>query len=146
MSKAGAPRWSQEQLDDYQRRSYVQVDKPAEKVAKASKYKNTKVEHDGMKFDSKRELARWIQLELMQKAGLISELQRQVAFILAPSVRLDGRMKPALRYFADATYYDDGKELMTIEDTKSPATRKTSAYRIKKHLLATVHGIEIKET
>lgn len=111
---------------------------PAPKV---SKYNNKKVEVDGIKFDSKREYARWNQLKIMERAGAISDLKRQVPFELAPSVQLGGRKKPALRYVADFTYTQGGK--MVVEDAKGMLT---DVYRIKKHLMLSVHGIEIKES
>jgi hypothetical protein len=115
------------------------------KPAKRAKYASKKVEQDGEKFDSQKELRRWNELQMMQAEGQISDLRRQVAFELAPAVHLLGeaRMKPALRYWADAVYQQNGVQV--VEDTKSAPTRKKEAYRIKKHLLATVHGIHIKE-
>lgn len=32
-----------------------------------------------------------------------------------------------------------------VEDVKSPASAKLAAYRLKRHLMRTVHGIEITE-
>jgi uncharacterized protein YcgI (DUF1989 family) len=110
-----------------------------------SKYRNTKVEQDGIVHDSGKEARRWDTLQIMQAAGKITDLRRQVSFVLAPAVHLAGeaKKKPALRYFADFTYLQDGQ--LVVEDTKSRPTRKLAAYRIKKHLMATVHGIHIKE-
>lgn len=107
------------------------------------KFGNEKTTVDGVKFDSRVEATRWQQLEMMEKAGIITNLRRQVAFELAPPVKLNGKTKPALRYFADACYTEDGIDV--VEDTKSPSTKKTAIYRAKKHLMATVHGIEIRE-
>lgn len=123
----------------------VCVPAPAAAPKKVGKYRNRKVEHEGMTFDSEKELRRWRVLVLMQDAGHITELRRQVAFELAPAVRLDGeaRMKTALRYIADAVYVQDGK--LIVEDVKSKPTRTTAIYRAKKHLLATVHNLQIKE-
>lgn len=110
-----------------------------------SKYGARKVEQGGIKHDSLKEAGRWAQLLRLEGAGQIHDLQRQVPFVLAPAVRLEGesRKKPALRYVADFTYILDGH--LVVEDTKSPPTRKLPAYRIKKHLMATVHGIHVKE-
>jgi TPP-dependent pyruvate/acetoin dehydrogenase alpha subunit len=110
-----------------------------------SKYRSRKVERDGQKFDSQKEARRWDVLGQLAAQGEIAELRRQVSFVLAPAVRLEGekRTKPALRYFADAVYQQAGH--LVVEDTKSPATRKKESYRIKRHLMATVHGIHIKE-
>lgn len=113
------------------------------KTAKPSKYKNTKVVIDGHTFDSKKEAKRYQDLKLLVKAGEISDLQMQVVFVLVESVVLDGRKKPDMRYVADFVYCSDG--LKIVEDVKSCATRKLAAYRQKKHLMMSVHGIEIQE-
>ena len=49
-----------------------------------------------------------------------------------------------MRYYADAVYEEDGAKV--VEDTKSDITRRDPVYRIKKHLMMSVHGIEIMET
>jgi hypothetical protein len=110
----------------------------------ASKFKNIRVVVGGLKFDSKKEAARWIELCILLKAGKISHLARQVSFGLVDSVILDGRKKPQLKYIADAVYYD-GSNKLVIEDTKSEITKKSAVYRIKKHLMMAIHGLAIKE-
>lgn len=135
-----AIRWSPEQLAAYDRRKVER----AEPAKKPPKYRNTKTVVDGITFDSKKEAARWQQLKLQEAAGTIQDLRRQVPFELAPAVKLDGRKKPALRYMADFVYLENG--LLIVEDCKSEITRKLPAYRMKKHLMATVHKLEIKET
>ena len=116
---------------------------------KRPKYGNTRVNVNGMKFDSKREYRRFVELSEMLEAGLIGDLQHQVAFELAPAVVLDGRKKPALRYIADFVYVEAGE--LVVEDVKSihgksgSTTANLSPYRIKKHLMKTVHGIDIRE-
>lgn len=140
---ANAVRWSQEQLDAHRAR---RAGPAAPEPVKASKYASTKVEQDGIKFDSKKEARRWDELNRMQQRGLITELKRQQSFVLAPAVHLAGepRKKPAIRYFADYTYVLDGQ--LVVEDCKSKPTRKLAAYRLKRHLMKTVHGLDIKET
>jgi hypothetical protein len=105
-----------------------------------SKYKNVKTVIEGIKFDSKREAARWLELVMLQKAGHIAQLDRQVKFVLAPAVVVDGRKRPALRYVADFTYRDERGSLV-VEDVKG---RITEGYRIKRHLMA-ANGIAIRE-
>jgi hypothetical protein len=77
--------------------------------------------------------------------GEIQDLKCQVKFELAPKVKIEGekRAKPALRYFADFTYLSNGK--LIVEDVKSAATRKLPSFRNKKHLMKTVHDIDIRE-
>lgn len=143
---ANTLRWTQEQLDKFQqyrdggRRSTDPAAAPA-----PSKHLNIKATVDGITYDSAKEAKRAAQLEMMQQAGIITELKRQVPFVLAPGARLLGerRKKPDLRYYADFTYMRDGH--LTIEDTKSDHTRRLESYRIKKHLMKTVLGLDIAE-
>lgn len=113
-----------------------------DKVKSKSKFKNIRVEFEGMKFDSKGELARFIELRNLASAGEISSLKRQVRYELAPHVFLNGKKKPALAFWADFVYYDKwGNEI--VEDFKG---KITTAYRIKKHLMKHVHGVDIIES
>ena len=106
-----------------------------------SKYRNVKCEHQGQQYDSKRERDRHIDLLLLERAGQITDLRRQVAYELAPRVKLGSRWKPALRYIADFVFVENGTQI--TEDSKGAITRE---FRIKQHLLATVHGIQIRLT
>ncbi|MCA8045505.1 DUF1064 domain-containing protein [Burkholderia arboris] len=111
----------------------------AQPKAKPSKYLNQRCEYDGITFDSRRERDRWIVLRRELAAGLISDLERQVAYVLADPVAINGRKKPALRYIADFVYDRDGKTV--IEDVKGVITAE---YRIKRHLMA-LRGLQIVE-
>lgn len=117
----------------------------ADPKKKTPKYNNIKTEKDGLKFDSKKEERRYNTLISMQKHGIISDLRMQVVFELAPSVKFaaEPRAKAPLRYIADFVYLHNGKQI--VEDVKSPATRKKDTYRMKKHLMMSVHRIEIIE-
>lgn len=114
-------------------------------AAKRSKFNSQRIEKDGMKFDSVKEYKRYIELTALMQRGEISELKCQVKFVLAPKVKLEGekRAKPELRYYADFTYLSNGR--LIVEDVKSAVTRKLASYRQKKHLMKTVHDIDIKE-
>jgi hypothetical protein len=119
-------------------KAIARLTKPAG-PAKPAKYRNTKCESSGIKFDSKREMARWHELVQMQVRGEISELELQVPFVLAEPVVIAGRKRPALRYVADFVYEQGGQTI--VEDVKG---RVTEGYRIKRHLMA-ARGITIKE-
>lgn len=123
-----------------------------------SKYHSKKITIDGITFDSKREYHRYCELRLLEKAGAISGLQRQVKFELLPaqyepSEELyakgshKGEPKPGklienkVIYIADFVYQQDGK--MIVEDSKG---YKTPEYKIKRKLMLYLHGIRIKET
>ena len=116
-------------------------------MAKRPKYGNKKIEIDGIKFDSKKEARRYQQLSLMQRAGEISDLELQPKFELIKSVKFAGtdRAKPAIRYFADFAYTDTLTGKRIVEDVKSKVTRESPVYRMKKHMMLAIHGIEINE-
>lgn len=92
---------------------------------------------DGQKFDSVKEYHRWGCLRLLERAGKIKDLKRQVSFELIP--KQNGER--ACNYIADFTYYEDGK--LVVEDCKG---FKTDVYRIKKKMMLWEYGIRIKET
>ena len=92
----------------------------------------------GEVFDSKKEYHRWCELRLLERAGKITDLQRQVKYELIPKQKGER----ACTYLADFVYKDsDGNTV--VEDTKGV---RTDAYRIKRKLMLWVHGIRIKET
>jgi hypothetical protein len=92
----------------------------------------------GYVFDSKKEYHRWCELRLLERAGKIKDLCRQVSYELIP--KQDGER--ACTYVADFLYFgEDGK--LVVEDAKGV---RTDAYRIKKKLMLWIHGIKIKET
>ncbi|NKG34765.1 DUF1064 domain-containing protein [Acinetobacter junii] len=131
-------------IDQYRREILKQGDKA--KVVKRNKFNAQKIELDGMTFDSKKEHKRYIELKAMQQRGEIFGLEHHTKFELAPKTKLEGekRVKPALRYFADFTYYISTGEYI-VEDVKSAATRKLASYRNKKHLMKTVFNIDVRE-
>ena len=98
-----------------------------------------------VKFDSRKEARRYDELRLLERAHQISDLQRQVKFVLIPAQR-DPKGKLIERqcyYVADFTYKDSSGRLV-VEDTKSEATR-TPVYVVKRKLMLWVHGIRIRE-
>ena len=106
------------------------------------KYGNKKTVVDGITFDSRKEATRYSELKLLQRAGEIFDLQRQVPFTLIPKQVRDGKVieRPCV-YKADFVYKDkDGTEI--VEDTKG---MKTKEYIIKRKLMLWQFGIEVKE-
>lgn len=119
-----------------------------------SKYHNKKVTFDGIEFDSKKEMYRYIRLKSMQEEGLISELRMQVPYEVIPAVyekaekqlktkvkMVDRCVQKATHYIADFVYTDkDGN--MVVEDVKGTRTEK---YLLKKKMMRAFLGITIKE-
>ena len=58
---------------------------------KRSKYGNRKTEIDGLTFDSAKEAKRWGELKLLERAGRIRKLRRQVSYDLLVNGRKVGR-------------------------------------------------------
>ncbi len=110
-------------------------------------YINKKIVVDGIKFDSKKEARRYQALLLMQRAGEISDLELQPKFELVKGVKFSGdaRAKPAVRYFADFAYTDTATGKRIVEDVKSPVTKEKPSYKMKRHMMLAVHGIEVLE-
>ena len=90
---------------------------------------------------SKKEARRANDLAMLERAGLVTDLKEQVVFVIAPSVVILGRKRPSMKYIADFVYLEDGKQV--VEDVKG---MRTAVYVLKRHLMASVHGIQIRET
>ena len=117
-----------------------------------SKYYSKKVTVGGETFDSRKEYARYCELSILQRAGKIADLKRQVKFVLIPAqyepdiVGVRGGVKRGkliereCSYVADFVYTENGKQV--VEDTKG---FKTKDYIIKRKLMLWVHGIQVKE-
>lgn len=112
------------------------------KEAKGSKYSAQRDTVDGITFDSKREAQRWSELRLLERAGKIRDLQRQVP------IELEGRDGPLLtrtgrtmRLTLDFAYFDVALGLTVYEDAKGYPTRD---YEVRK-AVAAAQGVEVKE-
>lgn len=107
-----------------------------------NKYRNNKVEYDGILFDSKKEAKRYSELKLLERTGRIQNLKRQVPFTLIPRINdQNGKcIQRACKYYADFVYTYNNK--LVVEDTKGV---RTAEYKIKKKLMLYQHNIIIKE-
>ena len=95
-----------------------------------NKYSAKKTIIDGIKFDSKAEAERYRELKLLERAGKITALKRQVKFELIPK-QADER---AVYYIADFTYEVAGETI--AEDVKG---YKTKEYIIKRKLFKSLY-------
>lgn len=111
-----------------------------------------KVHADGLTFDSKREYARWKELQLLERAGEITQLERQVPFELLPAQYIEifdkkkRKMKPvcvekSVKYVADFTYRTKDGEWV-VEDSKG---MKTKDYILKRKLMLYLLKIRVHE-
>lgn len=106
-----------------------------------SKYGSRKITVDGITFDSRKEYFRWHELSLLERAGVIHGLQRQVRFELIPSQKVDGKVvERPVHYVADFVYQENGQTV--VEDVKGV---KTKDYILKRKMMLYLHGIRIRE-
>lgn len=109
---------------------------------RANKMGNKKIVTEEGVFDSEREYKRWVDLKMLARAGHITNLKRQVKFILVPAqVKSDKTKERPVTYTADFTYNDKTGQYV-VEDSKGYATR---GYIVSRKLMLWVHGIEIQE-
>jgi hypothetical protein len=110
-----------------------------------NKYGNRKIEYNGEKYDSVKEYRRHDELKLLERAGKISGLQRQVKFELIPAQKIGGKVvERACTYVADFVYTENGATV--VEDVKGYKGGGAYAiFTIKRKLMLHVHGIRIKE-
>lgn len=124
--------------------------------AKKSKYHNKKVEYDGISFDSKKEMKRYIVLKKAQEDGIISDLMLQVKYELIPAVRekyikhlktkdkeCERTLQLPITYTCDFAYYKDGEYV--VEDCKISPKVKPDKYILKNKMMFALKGIRIKE-
>lgn len=107
------------------------------------KYRNQKVSVGELSFDSKKELNRYLELLMLQKAGEISGLRCQVKYVLIPAQRDAETGKVVERecaYVADFVY-QKGTDTV-VEDTKG---FRTKDYILKRKMMLWFHGIRIRE-
>lgn len=107
-----------------------------------SKYHSRRCELDGIMFDSRKEARRYAELKILERAGEIKKLERQVPFTLIPAQRDEAGkvIEREVKYVADFMYVD--KDGIHVEDVKGMKTRD---YIIKRKLMLWVHGIRIEE-
>lgn len=105
-----------------------------------SKYHSVKVVYDGIEFHSKKEAQRYQQLKLMEKAGVIANLQRQVKYELIPAQYIDGKcVERAVTYTSDFEY----NEMVPLRQRTVMANANA---RVRgKHIVEDVKGIRTKD-
>jgi len=136
--KKGAPSMQTEDIQalyEAQRSFHEELDRVA---PKKSKLRNKRCTYNGMNFDSEKELKHWKNLELLQKAGKISDLKRQVNFKLVVNDFL------ICTYRADMTYVEEGE--LKIADVKGwKGGDRYTMFTMKRKLLFATLGLAIIE-
>lgn len=130
--------------------------KPVKK--KSLKYGNKKIVNEMGVFDSTKEYNIYLKLLQRVKMGEITDLHRQVEFVLIPTQyetvikQLKTKSKEVHRvkehgvsYFADYVYFDVKSQNKVVIDVKSEITRKNAYYILKRKLMLFLHNISIVE-
>lgn len=126
------------------------------KREKGKKYNNTKVEYDGIKFDSKKEMQRYIVLKDADNSGVISNLELQVKYELIPAVREEyvehlktkdkvktRTLQLPITYTCDFQYLKDG--VLIVEDVKASPKMLPKEFVLKEKMMFALKGIKIKK-
>lgn len=87
-----------------------------------NKYKNTKIEYNGIKFDSKEELRFYLFLVKQQEKGVIKEIILQPRVTIQPAFKREGKRYLAITYTPDfLVEYVNGKHI--YYDVKGMSTQ-----------------------
>ncbi len=118
------------------------------RIAKPSRYRaHGTRDADGTFFHSKGELRRWQELQMLQTAGEIQELQRQVRFGLYVEASGYPGVNVVVGHFTPDFYYvETASGEVVIEDFKSPASAADEAYRLRKKLFEALYPFTVRET
>lgn len=110
-------------------------------AAPRNKYGAKKVTVDGIVFDSKLEAARWGELRLLERAGKITGLERQVRVdLIGQHGPLYTRKGRRMKITVDFAYTMDG--IRVFEDAKGMPTRD---YEVRV-AVARAMGLEVRES
>ena len=101
-----------------------------------SKFRNIRVEYDGIKFDSKRECAYYQELKLLEAAGDISQLR-----VHPKDFNITINNKRICRYEPDFIFYDNKQGRFRIQDVKGVVT---ALFKLKKKLVEATYDIEVE--
>ena len=107
--------------------------------------KHEKVKVGDIEFDSLAEHDRYLELRVMERAGIISDLECHPKYEVLPKQETPAgkpNFKPVV-YTPDFRYKRDGKTV--VEEVKSEYTRKEKDYVIRRKLILYTLGIYVEE-
>lgn len=126
------------------------------KREKGQKYKNKKIEIDGIKFDSTKEGKRYIVLKQALEDGIIQDLKLQVKYELIPSIKEEyvehlktkdkiktRTLQLPITYTCDFQYFKDGE--LVVEDVKASPKMLPKEFTLKEKLMFWKYGIKIRK-
>lgn len=117
-------------------------DNPRQKQRR--KYANQPTDLAGMHFDSRAEARRWIDLQTLERAGEVRNIERQVRYVLVPrQQRPSGGVEREKAYIADFRYERRARDqwVSVVEDVKGA---EPAVWALKRALMLHVHGVEVQ--
>jgi hypothetical protein len=108
-------------------------------MRQSTKYHNRKTVHQGITFDSRKEANRYQELLLMERAGLICNIELQPRYDLVVNAQKLGFYRGDFRY----EKIDTGE--MVTEDVKGGNATKTPLYVLKRKLVKALYNVDIVE-
>jgi hypothetical protein len=105
---------------------------------RAQKFGNVKVTTTDGTFDSQKEHRRWCELKLLQRGGVIRNLEHHVP------ISIDVNGHHICKYIADFVYFEG--DVRIYEDVKGNAATITDVFRLKRKLIRALYGVEIRIT
>jgi len=96
-----------------------------------TKYRAKPTTIAGIRFASRAEANRYLELSLLQKAGEIASLQTHPRF----TVWQHGKEK--IIYEADFSYYEDGQQV--VEDVKGGKGTQTAVFKLKARMFKAMY-------
>lgn len=107
-------------------------------ISPKNKYRAIPTVIDGIRFASRSEGARYVELKVLERAGKIAALELQ------PRYEIDVNGHKICAYVGDFRYLDGGKHgKLTVEDRKG---FKTPVFKLKAKLMRAVYGIDVRLT
>jgi hypothetical protein len=124
-------------------------------ISKRPKYGNSKVSYDGITFDSKREMQRYVVLRDAESKGLISDLEVHKRYELIPAVKqstvehlktkdkiVERTLQLPITYTCDFYYRKNGEGV--CEDVKISKSLLPKEYLLKEKMMFYFHNIKIR--
>lgn len=122
---------------------------------KESKYRNKKVEYQGILFDSKKEMQRYVVLRQAEEEGVISELTLQPRWELLPAKKeqyvkhlktkdkvCERTVMLPIHYTADFSYVKGGT--LVVEDVKSTPRLLSRDVPLRLKMMKYFHDIDVR--
>lgn len=122
---------------------------------KESKYRNKKVEYQGILFDSKKEMQRYVVLRQAEQEGMITELTLQPRWELLPAKKeryvkhlktkdkvCERTVMLPIHYMADFSYVKGGT--LVVEDVKSTPRLLSRDVPLRLKMMKYFHDIDVR--